>query len=160
MQPSHSTSSPFNHLAVLVDFFHLDAKTNLTSMLKQWSEQDPIFRDKSANCKGVRVLRVDPLEALISFICSANNNISRITQMVHSLCSHFGQHIATVDGQHYYSFPTLESLHRTDCETQLRSLGFGYRAKYIDRCVHQILDRGGEQWLHSLRNLEYEGNRV
>ena len=129
-------------------------------MLEEWSKCDPVFKKKSAHYKGVRVLRLDPLEALVSFICSANNNISRITRMVHALCTNFGQHIAEIDGQSYHSFPTLESLHCTDCESTLRSLGFGYRAKYIERCVEQILDRGGGQWLHSLRDLEYTGKTM
>jgi N-glycosylase/DNA lyase len=30
----------------------------------------------------VRILRQDPWEALVGFICSSNNNIARISQMV------------------------------------------------------------------------------
>lgn len=155
--PSQAKSDEFNPLPVLVEFLRLDSGTSLTSMLKEWSKCDPVFKKKSSHCKGVRVLRLDPLEALVSFICSANNNIGRITKMVQTLCTNFGRHVAEIDGHGYHSFPTLESLHCTDCESKLRSLGFGYRAKYIEECVQQILDRGGEQWLSSLRDLEYIG---
>jgi N-glycosylase/DNA lyase len=79
---------------------------------------------------------------------------------VNALSSNFGEEVAEIDGQCYYSFPTLESLHCADCESKLRSLGFGYRAKYIDRCIRQILDHGGRLWLDSLRDLEYLGNTV
>ncbi len=155
VQPSVSGTT-FDHCAILCDFFHMDSSISVSSMLKEWSDRDKVFRGKSSRCKGVRVLRVDPFEALVSFICSSNNNIGRITHMVHSLCSNFGKCIATVSDQHYYSFPTPESLCRKDCESRLRSLGFGYRAKYVHKCVQQVLERGGEQWLQSLKLLHYE----
>eukprot|EP00920_Eleutheroschizon_duboscqi_P035532 GHVT01085808.1.p1 GENE.GHVT01085808.1~~GHVT01085808.1.p1 ORF type:complete len:241 (-),score=13.87 GHVT01085808.1:265-987(-) len=40
---------------------------------------------------GVRVLRQEPVECTIAFICSANNNISRITQMMDSIRRRFGK---------------------------------------------------------------------
>ena len=39
---------------------------------------------------GLRVLRQDPLECLFSFICSSNNNIARIAQMIEALCVTYG----------------------------------------------------------------------
>lgn len=39
----------------------------------------------------------------------------------------------------------------------LRSLGFGYRAKYVHECAHQVVERGGEEWLQSLKRMEYKG---
>lgn len=149
----------FDHLAVLVNFFRLESDVCLTSLVDGWARCDPVFKEK-ANCNGIRLLRVDPLEAMISFICSANNNIGRITKMVNSLCSTYGQLVATIDDQSYYKFPTLESMHRRDCESVLRSHGFGYRAKYIHKCVQQVLERGGEEWLQSLKKRTYEGNNL
>lgn len=154
IQPCVSIS--FDHLAELKNFFRLEADTCLTSLVEKWSQRDQVFKDK-AECNGVRLLRVDPLEALISFICSANNNISRISHMVHALCSTFGQHVATRNGEAYHRFPTLESLCKEDCESILRSLAFGYRAKYIHECAQQVVERGGEKWLQSLKQMEYEG---
>ena len=146
-----------DHQAALVDFFRLETDTSLAAMLSQWSECDPVFKRNSSRCKGVRLLRVDPFEALISFVCSANNNISRITSIVHSLCSEFGEHLVTIDDRHYHAFPTLEALQRKDCEAILGTLGFGYRAKYVRQCVHQVAERGGKQWLQSLKKCPYEG---
>jgi N-glycosylase/DNA lyase len=59
---------------------------------------------------GVRVLRIDPIENLFSFICTSNNNIPRITQMIDSLCIEYGSKLTTVNGHIIYSFPNPENL--------------------------------------------------
>jgi N-glycosylase/DNA lyase len=56
---------------------------------------------------GIRVLAQDPLENLISFICSSNNNVQRITKMIKSLCEEYGKEIGTLNGIIYYQFPTI-----------------------------------------------------
>lgn len=55
---------------------------DLESLYKQWSEADPNFRKKAPQFAGVRILSQDAWEALVCFICSSNNNIARISQMV------------------------------------------------------------------------------
>lgn len=80
------------------DYFQLD-RVSLQQCYQRWSKIDPNFAKKSVNFQGIRMLRQDPWENLISFICSSNNNISRISQMVslggvekkeaaHYLCTH------------------------------------------------------------------------
>jgi N-glycosylase/DNA lyase len=50
----------------------------------------------TARLQGVRVVRQDPWECLISFICSSNNNIARITQMLDKLRRKYGHKLCTV----------------------------------------------------------------
>ena len=145
------------HYEDITSFFRLDSGISLLSLVEKWCEHDPVFKKKSSNCVGVRLLSVNPFEALISFICSSNNHINRITNMIALLCSTLGQHVGTKNHRKYYKFPTVDALCREDCESLLRSHGFGYRAKYIHKCSQQILEYGGEQWLHSLKKLNYEG---
>ena len=76
----------------------------------------------------------DPTECLISFICSSNNNISRITQMLGRLRTRFGQHLATVGGDSYHAFPSVDALTAVR-EQQLRDMGFGYRARFVCETV-------------------------
>ena len=64
-------------------YFHL--APNLTRLYEQWSTADANFKQKAPKFIGVRVLRQDPWEALLGFICSSNNNIARISQMVWDL---------------------------------------------------------------------------
>jgi N-glycosylase/DNA lyase len=57
---------------------HID----LGALYDQWSRDDANFQRKAPEFKGVRILSQDAWEALICFICSSNNNIVRISQMV------------------------------------------------------------------------------
>jgi N-glycosylase/DNA lyase len=69
--------------ALLRNYFNLGV--NLENLYRQWSKADTNFRKKAPEFTGVRILNQDGWEALIAFICSSNNNISRISQMV---CPH------------------------------------------------------------------------
>lgn len=75
-------------------YFQLD--TNLSSMYQVWSEQCPRMRIITQCLPGVRVVRQDPWECLISFICSSNNNISRITLMLNRLRAKWGRYLCSV----------------------------------------------------------------
>ena len=60
--------------------------------------------------KGIRILRQDAWETIISFIISQNNNIPRIKKIISSLSERFGEKIY-VGNDVYYSFPTARSLY-------------------------------------------------
>ena len=139
-------------LQIIKHYFHLSS--NLTELYSQWSSQDPNFKRKAAQFTGIRILRQDAWEALVSFICSSNNNIVRISQMVEKLCVNYGPLVATVDGRAYHDFPTPKALATKDVEGNLRSLGFGYRAKYIYHTAVIVSQEREEGWLHALSNPE------
>ncbi|CAO3640582.1 unnamed protein product [Cunninghamella blakesleeana] len=142
----------------LRDYFQIDL-LSLEKYYEEWSQKDTNFKKKSVYFQGIRMLRQDPWENLICFICSSNNNITRISQMVHKLCTNFGSKIATLDNEDYYGFPTLKSLANETIETKLRALGFGYRAKYIAKTAQTILKEHPEEqenWIKNLRSLPYE----
>ena len=48
-----------------------------TSVYHTWASADPLFAEVADKYPGVRILRQDPVENVFSFICSANNHISR-----------------------------------------------------------------------------------
>lgn len=66
--------------ALLLHYFNLTP--NLTQLYEQWSLADANFKKRAPRFAGVRILRQEPWEALVGFICSSNNNIARISQMV------------------------------------------------------------------------------
>ncbi|CAL00223.1 uncharacterized protein An07g02890 [Aspergillus niger] len=143
-------------LSLLTHYFNLSA--NLTSLYTEWSAQDPNFRKKAPQFTGIRILRQDAWEALISFICSSNNNIARISQMVEKLCLNYGPFIASINGRAYHGFPAPDALTAHDVEGKLRGLGFGYRAKYIYQTAVMVAKERESGWLDSLCNPE-EGYR-
>ncbi|UKJ88331.2 7,8 dihydro-8-oxoguanine DNA glycosylase [Theileria orientalis] len=110
------------------------------------------------NNQGVRILQQDPLESLISFLCSTNNNIVRITKMVNDLRTNFGTFLLKADlngkSVEFYTFPSLDQLCKVTPEF-LKELGFGYRSNFIFKTIH-ILKSKGVKWLYDLRFEDYE----
>ena len=78
---------------------------------------------------GIRILKQDFVEALISFIISQNNNIPRIKKNVADISRRFGEAFVC-EGETYYSFPTPEALLDAG-ENGLNECRLGFRTKYI-----------------------------
>ena len=100
---------------------------------------------------GIRILNQDPLEMVISFIISANNNIPRIKGIIEKLCDKIGE-----EKNGFRAFPTLESLATLTIE-DFRSLGAGYRASYLYSTIKE-LNNGFD--LDELYHLDTESARV
>ncbi|XP_063229833.1 N-glycosylase/DNA lyase [Bacillus rossius redtenbacheri] len=138
---------------LLRKYFRLDE--SLQELYCKWSQQDPHFKQAAVKFQGVRILAQDPVENLFSFICSSNNNISRISSMVEKLCVLYGEKIATVGDTVYHAFPVVSALASTGVEKALRNAGFGYRAKFIHQSACKIEEMGGDAWLGKLQELPY-----
>ncbi|KAF2878607.1 DNA glycosylase [Massariosphaeria phaeospora] len=138
--------------ALIQHYFNLTP--NLEQLYEQWASADPNFKKRAPKFTGVRILRQDPWEALIGFICSSNNNISRISSMVHNLCRHYGPLIGHLGEDAYHDFPTPEALADPKVEAHLMKLGFGYRAKYIAKTARIVAEEKGLAWLEGLCNPE------
>ncbi len=78
---------------------------------------------------GIRILRQDLWETIVSFIISANNNIPRIKKIINRLCELFGEKIE-FDGKVFYGFPTPEALAALEL-SDLAPVRAGFRDKYI-----------------------------
>lgn len=145
----------------LVDYFRCDFNTS--EKFNALSKSDPHFALVYNKYPGIRLLRQHPVENLFSFICSSNNNIGRITKLVGALATNFSlkqQFLIDAAGKSicYPAFPSVdELLSRGDkLEESLRSLRFGYRAKYIRITAERLRELGGENRLLALRNDNYD----
>lgn len=87
---------------------------------------------------GLRLLRQDPWEALISFVISQNSNEHKIRQTIEKVCTLAGPTVM-FEGETFHAFPTPAALAAMD-ETALRSTGLGYRAKYIHATATRVAD--------------------
>ncbi|KAK2794812.1 8-oxoguanine glycosylase ogg1 [Onygenales sp. PD_12] len=134
------------------NYFNLNS--NLTDLYEQWSIADKNFKKKASHFTGIRIMRQDAWETLVSFICSSNNNIARISQMVEKLCLNYGPLIGHIDQKPYHDFPSPHALTGSNVEARLRELGFGYRAKYIYQTALIVANNREEGWLDYLRNPE------
>ena len=99
---------------------------------------NPALAEAMSFGNGIRILRQDGWETVVSFIISQNNNIPRIKKLVESLCRTCGQPFES-GGQTRYAFPTPEAVERLGVDG-LAELKTGFRAKYIYDAARKVLD--------------------
>lgn len=109
-------------LNVWYDYFDFD--TDYSELKKEFSEDETL--SKACNfAGGIRLLKQNAWECLISFIISQNNNIPRIKGIINRLCEHYGK------------FPVSKNL-INETPTSLEYLRSGFRAKYICDAVQKV----------------------
>lgn len=99
------------------------------------------------NGKGVRILKQDLWEMIISYLISQNNNIPRIKKSIEMLCTSFGE---KADGD--YTFPEAGKI-KTDVISN-KEFGLGYRDAYIrEMCAYTLENK---DWYSELYRLSYD----
>lgn len=119
--------------SVLKNYF--DLETNYADINNAISNM-PFIGDACAYSKGIKILKQDPWEALISFIISQNNNIPRIKNIISDFCKKFGKKIH----REYFTFPTVKELENITLN-DLASLKCGFRDKYIIDAIKKIINK-------------------
>ncbi len=145
--------SPPDDAAVIAphlrDYFSLDI--DLDEVYVALS-RDENFTGPIGKYRGMRVLRQDPWETTLSFLCAQNSNVQRITKNVEDLCETFGLPVTL--GEHTrHTYPTPESLANAG-EQALRNLGLGYRARFIESVATEVAEGKIDLW--ALREAEYD----
>ena len=100
--------------------------------------KDPFLREAADREKGIRILRQDPWEMLITFIISQNKNIPGIRRCVESLAQTCGDRKTDSRGIPYYSFPTPQQVASLS-EEALAECRLGYRCKYVKAAADAVL---------------------
>lgn len=126
-----------------VDFFDLSTDY---SLIKSTLSKEEILQKAIQYGKGIRILKNDLLETIISFIISANNNIPRIQKSIEYIASRLGEKI-----NDYYAFPTIDRLASADIDF-FKKAGTGYRAKYLVDTIAKI--KNGDFDLNKLESLD------
>lgn len=121
---------------VVEDYFRLGH--DLTDIMNAFCEKDENFAKLFPHFRGARVIRQEPIECLFSFICSANNNIKRISGMVRWLAKRYGKKLGEHEGIEHFGFPPVCVLAKEADEAELRAAGFGYRAKYVEGTANML----------------------
>lgn len=106
------------------------------SEIKNILSKDPILNKAVEFGHGIRLLKQEPFELIISFIISANNRIPMIKRAIGNISAKWGTKLE-YKGEKYYAFPTIEQLNKAS-EEELESCSTGFRAKYIKDTVNKI----------------------
>lgn len=116
-------------------------------------EETDVYLQAAVNYgRGIRILKQDLWEMIVSFIVSQQNNIKRIRRCIALLCERYGVRRETPEGQVYYAFPTPESLAGAELD-DLTKCNLGYRDKYIKKAAQSICL--GEVSLEEIRTMPY-----
>ena len=120
---------------------YFDLETDYAALLKEAEAFGvPVLFEAVRFGRGLRILNQDKAECLLSFIVSQQNNIPRIKGSLSRLCAALGEK-KRFAGYDYYTFPSLERLAERD-EDFYRSLGLGYRARYVAASSKKLLEEG------------------
>jgi len=114
------------------------------AMILRGISRDDHIKQTIRMFKGLRILRQDPWECLISYVCATYKNIAAIRQMLSKLSRMFGNKVR-FDNMDFYTFPKPHEL-ATASKTQLLNCGLGYRAEYVHQTARTIF--------HSKFNIE------
>lgn len=126
--------------AVWRAYFDLD--TDYAAIRASIDPQDAYLCGAADFGHGVRVLRQNLWEVMVSFLISQNNNISRIRASVTALCTHYGEQRLRRDGvTPYHTFPTPDALAQGTA-ADFSVLGLGYRAKYLEALARELCGQG------------------
>ena len=133
----------------LYDFF--DLKRDYKE-IEAILEHDDALRAAMNFGRGIRILKQDFFETLLTFIYSQRSNIPKIAKCVEETARLFGDKIS-YNGKDFYTFPTPEQMAGIT-EKELESVKCGYRASYIVDAVNKI--NSGEINVTELQSLPYE----
>ena len=106
--------------------------------------------------EGLRIMRQDPWETIISFITATYINIKRVKTTLNHLCSRIGLS-KMLNGTALYTFPTPQAILQFE-EAGLREVGFGYRAPWLVEAAKFVLSR--QDLMLNLINQSYEPARM
>ena len=137
------------------DYF--DLERDYAEIQKELSRKDGYLGAAVGYGRGIRILKQEPFETLISFIISANNNIPRIKGCIEKLCAAYGKricaedafvsYIARISGAdkssvcgEYHAFPSPEELSAATKHDISACCRAGYRCEYIEKTSRAYKD--------------------
>ena len=128
-------------------FFDLERCYSEIAVLESGKHE---FVDQAiAHGRGVRLLRQDPWEMLLTFIISQRKSIPAIIKSVEALSEKYGHDIVT-EQERLKAFPSPEEMKEATAE-ELAACGLGYRVKYILDAIQKV--NSGELNLQAIAEL-------
>ena len=107
----------------LLSYFDFDTDYN---KIKEVLCCDEVMKKAISSCPGMRIVRQELWETILSFIISQNNNIPRIKTLIDRISKAYGEEIE----EGIYDIPSPSVLAKLD-NKDLLDLKFGYRGEYI-----------------------------
>ena len=147
-QTGRRLSFDYTEPDVIREYFHLDL--DLEAVLRTIST-DPFITRAVREGFGLRIVRQDPWECLISYIASANMKAVTTNARLELLAERWGEPLSSDEGD-FHQLPGPEMVADID-EAALRACGFGYRAGLMKTAAELIVEN--PEWAAIIGALEY-----
>lgn len=119
-------------------YSYFDLGTDYKKVIEK-IEAVPLMKEATQYGRGIRILKQDPFETIMTFIISANNHIPRITKAVKDLSRLYGREIGEYRGRKLYSFPNPEEFAKISMDELRNIIKVGYRDKALYETGRRIL---------------------
>ena len=107
----------------LIEYF--DLNNDYSAIKSRLSNVDQNLKTSIEYGYGIRILKQNLFECIISYIISANNNIPRIKKIINNISKQFGEEVVFEENK-YYLFPSIEQLSKGNLE-DFKAAGAGFR---------------------------------
>jgi N-glycosylase/DNA lyase len=121
---------------IIKQYFNLNV--NYKAIIKSISKA-PKIRKMITSSYGLRILKQDPWECLISYIISINKNIPAINCLIENICQKYGHRI-DFEGMSFYTFPTPDELKHLKTH-HIRACSVGFRDRYIKDAIDKVYSK-------------------
>lgn len=132
---------------------YFDLETDYGTYIASINPRDLYLTHAAQLGSGIRILKQDLWEMIVSFLISQQNNIVRIRRCINNICEQYGEEKRTPDGRVYYAFPKPEALAGLE-EDALKACNLGYRSKYVVRTAGSVVS--GEVNLEQIQKMTYK----
>lgn len=132
---------------------YFDLENDYGAYLEKIDPRDSYLVNAASRGSGIRILKQDLWEMLVSFLISQQNNIVRIRRCIQNICEKYGERCLNGRGEVYYGFPDPEAFEGLP-EDALKECNLGYRSKYVVRAAKSVLS--GEVDLEKVADMPYQ----
>ena len=130
----------------ILNYFYL--LFNYNNIYKIVNKNDIFLKNCFKFGNGLKILKQEPFEMLISFIISQRKSINAIKTSIKRLCEVCN--VRTINNKNLFAFPDAKTIY--DNKNQLYKCGLGYREEYIIDTIKCILNNNID--LNSYNNFD------
>ncbi len=129
---------------------YFDLENDYKAYISRINPRDSYLLAAAELGRGIRILRQDLWEMIVSFLISQQNNIPRIRRCIENICRGYGERMTAPGGEEYFGFPEPKALAGLE-EDALMGCNLGYRSKYVVRAARSVAS--GELDLDRVREM-------
>jgi N-glycosylase/DNA lyase len=132
---------------------------DLDALYMSWAEADPYLGGLAERFRGLRIVRQQPEECLLSFICSTANFIPNIMRSIAVVARTWGEPIISPEGKTMtHAFPRAGVLAELDPQEVAEKSGLEWRGANLVKVARQLAAKP-DGWLQDVERMDYASAR-